>query len=286
MELRALRYFVGIVEEQSYIKAAIRLNVSQSAISQQIKQLEEELGVELIDLHKRKIQRVIELTPQGKMLYNEAKKILQKVNNIENLIRSEKNKNFRLAIYQNIYNQRVIEIHQMLIKEFEGIEIEINEYASPKKVQEAIMKGEAEFGISVLPKINASLYSIPLKDSHLQLVLNKQHPLAQNDIIEVKALMNENWIEITASYHPVFKQVEDFFINIGFNRQAQILQKVSSLDLLCHLVNLGKGIALVPSFFDISAYPNIINKPIIPEIEVFKQILVFKSNRFLKLLPK
>ena len=74
MELRHLRYFVAVAEEKSFNKAAERLFISQPPLSRQIKQLEEEMGVVLID----RDQRPLKLTESGVFFYEHAIQILRK----------------------------------------------------------------------------------------------------------------------------------------------------------------------------------------------------------------
>jgi len=76
MELRHLRYFVAIAEEENYRRAAQRLNVAQTALSTQIKDLETELGFMLFD----RLPRGVKLSAGGKLFLEDAKRILQQVN--------------------------------------------------------------------------------------------------------------------------------------------------------------------------------------------------------------
>src|SRR5690349_12263735 len=75
MELRHLRYFVAIGEEENYRRAAQRLNVAQTALSTQIQDLEAELGFKLFD----RLPRGVKLSEAGKLFLEDARRILQHV---------------------------------------------------------------------------------------------------------------------------------------------------------------------------------------------------------------
>ena len=76
MELRHLRYFVAVGEEQHYGRAAQRLRVAQPALSRQIQDLEEEIGFKLFD----RLPRGVKMSDAGKLFLEDARRILQEVN--------------------------------------------------------------------------------------------------------------------------------------------------------------------------------------------------------------
>src|ERR1700730_11318912 len=76
MELRHLRYFVAVGDEQHYGRAALRLRVVQPALSRQIQDLEEEVGFKLFE----RLPRGVKLSPAGKLFLEDARRILQEVN--------------------------------------------------------------------------------------------------------------------------------------------------------------------------------------------------------------
>src|SRR3954453_11066098 len=76
MELRHLRYFVGVGEEQHFGRAASRLHIAQPALSRQIQDLEEEIGFKLFD----RLPRGVKLSAAGKLFLEDARRILQQLN--------------------------------------------------------------------------------------------------------------------------------------------------------------------------------------------------------------
>jgi DNA-binding transcriptional LysR family regulator len=84
MELRHLRYFLGVAEARSFSRAAARLNVTQPALSRQIRDLERELGIRLFDRTGRQVR----LTPQGEDLLSRSRNALAEVEAIRDRARS------------------------------------------------------------------------------------------------------------------------------------------------------------------------------------------------------
>src|SRR3954469_16829270 len=94
MELRQLRYLTAVASERSFSRAAEKLNVAQPPLSRQVQQLEEELGVRLLDR-----TRPITLTPSGRYFFEEAGQLLQRLEEIRAMTRKlGKEKHARVGI--------------------------------------------------------------------------------------------------------------------------------------------------------------------------------------------
>lgn len=281
MEIRQLIYFITIASEKQFVKAASKLFVSQSALSQQIAHLELELGVDLFNKAKRKKNRVVELTEVGAIFLKDAKKIVELAQKAK-----EKAANFqqsksevKLGSYRMIHNQRVIDTIDLLSSRYPDALFKLEEYDTHLDVQEAILSGNIDFGISVGPLISNELDSLPLLNSELRILMYESHPLAQKESLDLSELRTEDWVEIKAEVHPIYQVIEAFCKKAGFERTGKIVQEVSSLELMCHFVGLKKGIAFVPSFFDTSAFPNVVKKRVKGEQLIFDQCVVFLRGR-------
>ena len=83
MNMNQLRYFIGVAEYQSFTKAAGSYYITQTAITQQIRALENHLGVQLFDRNTRPVR----LTPEGSVFLREAKAVLERVEQAEHRVR-------------------------------------------------------------------------------------------------------------------------------------------------------------------------------------------------------
>jgi DNA-binding transcriptional LysR family regulator len=282
MELRQLRYFVAVAEASQFLSASRKLLVSQPALSQQIKLLEQELGVDLFIKTQRHIYRKVELTQEGEAFLKDAQKILQLCDKAKNDIMNRvfSKKTLKLGTYRMLIGQRIVDTLSLFSKKIPDLDIQILELPTFLNVQEALLDETIDFGISVLPLHYKELTYILLNKSELSVILSQNHPLAQQEKVMLEQLSEERWIEITASFHPIFEEVEKLCIKAGFNRRPHIVQEVSSLEIMAQLVAMGKGVAFVPSFFDTSAIPNLVNKRLENLAISFEQCLVFRADRF------
>lgn len=286
MELRQLRYFVAVAEELQFLSASRKLLVSQPALSQQIKLLEHELGVDLFTKTKRNIYRKVELTQEGEAFLKDAQKILHLCDKAKKDIKSRNstNKIIKLGTYRLLTGKRILETLTLFSDNFPDLDVQIVELPTFLNVQEALLDGTIDFGISVLPLHYKELDYYLIKKSVLNVILSNNHPLAQQEKLTLEQLSQEKWIEIISSFHPIFEDVEKLCLKAGFNRRPNIVQEVSSLEVMAQLVGMSKGIAFVPSFFDTSVIPNIVNKPVDNMPISFEQCLVFRIDTYKELV--
>ena len=265
MEQRQLKYFVTIAEELHYNHAAEKLFVSQPALSQQIQLLENEIGVELFVKIKRKKLRKVELTKAGEAFLSDAKKILQLSQKaIENARKiGLQQEIIRLGVYKMLLKERIIEVITLFSNNFPSLEIKIIELPTFVSVQDALMEETIDLGLTLMPLRYAELSAKTTQQGHLVVILSAKHPLANNNFIKLSALKNEKWVEISKSLHPVYDDIENACQIAGFSRIPNIVQEVSSLELLCSLVGLGIGIAFIPSLFNVNHIGGIVLKNVI-----------------------
>ena len=265
MELRQLKYFVAIADELHFNHAAEKLFVSQPALSQQIQLLEEEIGVELFVKIKRKKLRKVELTKAGEAFLVDAKKILQLSQKaVENARKIGLQQQIvRLGVYKMLLKERIVEVITLFSNNFPSLEIKIIELPTFVSVQDALVEETIDLGLTLMPLRYPELTAKTTQQGHLVVILPQKHPLANQTSVKLSTLKDEKWVEITKSLHPVYDDIENACQHAGFSRIQNIVQEVSSLELLCSLVGLGIGIAFIPSLFNVNHFEGIVIKTVL-----------------------
>lgn len=284
MEFRQLKYFVAIAEELHFGNAANKLFVSQSALSQQIQLLENEIGIELFVRIKRKQQRKVELTEAGNAFLIDAKKILQLSQKaVENARKIGLHQEIiRLGVYKMLLKERIIEVISLFSKHFPAVEMKIIELPTYQSVQECLMNETIDLGLTLLPLIDEKLTAKTTLQGHLKVIMSINHLLVKEEILKLSDLKHEKWVEISKPLHPFYDDIENACQVAGFNRIPNIIQEVSSLELLCSLVSLNIGIAFVPSLFNFNHIEGIIVKNVVGD-SIFEEIkinhvIAYKNN--------
>ncbi|WP_041615801.1 LysR substrate-binding domain-containing protein [Spirosoma linguale] len=262
MELRQLRYFVEVAQELHYRRAAGRLFVSQPALSQQIKLLEDELGVELFVRSRRAVQRKVELTDAGQVLLKEARQLLQLSQQaIEATRRAGLQQPIRMGVFKTLLRSRIVDVMTLLSERVPQVTVKLVELPSFLAVQQALIDNTIDLGLTILPLQFSGLSAIPFTKSSISVLLPRHHALARLDSLSLAQLQHESWVEIPAPLNPVFESVEWLCRQAGYQRH--IAQEVTSLDLLAELVQLGKGVALIPSHFNVSQLAGVVAIPLV-----------------------
>jgi DNA-binding transcriptional LysR family regulator len=245
MDLRHLRYFCAIAEWEGFNRAARALHVSQSAISEQILDLEEEIGVPLLNRSHHRIS----LTAPGEVFLEEAKKVLAAADRAVDVAqRSHRGEIGSISIGYLIWGTGTF--FPNLIREFrrrhEGVRISLVEMA-PALQSEALVKGAIDIGFTrpLEPPYNAQLKSELLYMDPLIAVLPADHRLAPGPIA-LEALAEENFVLCDRNLSPtLFDKSTSACIQAGFTPRITHTSNVLSSALT--LVQAGEGVTLIPA---------------------------------------
>lgn len=245
MELRQLRYFVAVAEEGSFSRAATRLHISQPPLSTQIKDLENELGVKLLE----RTNRGVSLTPAGSALFEEAQAVLARLEHARGqVLRADRGDIGMLSI--GFVSTALYGILPTALQGFHSkfplIEVHLHELTTDAQIRE-LRAGRLDFGIGLAPVDEPDLEFERLLREELVLAAPSGHPAVATDgAIDLRTLAKASFIVPPRDVAPgLYDLIVSHCHLSGF--VPRITQHARQMQTVVGLVSCGMGFALVPS---------------------------------------
>ncbi|MFC4942882.1 LysR family transcriptional regulator [Pseudonocardia sp. GCM10023141] len=245
MELRRIHYFIAVAEECHFGRAAARLRMAQPPLSQQIKQLEAEMGVALFTRSTRKV----ELTPAGERFLDRARQIVVSIDDaVEEAVRVADGMLGSLAIgfTGSATYDLLPSLARVLRAELPGIELDLKgEMLTPDQVT-ALLDGTLDLGFLRPPVRSLDIDVRVLRREPLIAVLPEAHPLAGRAKVRLADLRDEPFITYPSHHRSVvYEAVIDACQRSGFTPSQ--VHEVGETSTLVSFVAAGLGVALVPA---------------------------------------
>lgn len=282
MELRHLKYFIAVAEELHFGRAAKRLNISQPPLSQQIMQLEKEIGVRLFNRTKRRV----EITPAGLVFLEEARRIMVLSEDaVRRTIRADKGEIGRLAVgYIGSANYSVLpQIVREFRKRFQDVDLSLAEMNTSNQI-EALREGRIHVGFLRPPQgiENEGLPVAPVFREPLMVAMPRNHHIKGKTSIPLRMLAKESFIMIPRQRGPGFF---DYIIALcqkeGFS--PHIVLEASQFHTIIGLVAAEIGIAIVPATMQRSRFKGVVFRTISEGAETVLKMAWVTNNQSLVL---
>jgi len=284
MELRHLRYFVAIAEAGSMTVAAGRkLHTSQPSLSRQIRDLEEEVGAQLLTRRARGI----ELTPAGRTFLDHARLVLSQVDAASEAARRVANPSkpcFTMGFLTGHELTWMPEALRILRDELPNINVMISSQYSPP-LAEAISKGNVDAGFLRRERGVPELVFRPLVKEPIVVVLPSDHPLAARKAISPGDLVGETFVGVSRTAPVVRAVIDDYLKRSGINLKPA--HETEHVVMGVSLIASTGGVALLPAYAQNFLTPSVTSRPLKGDAPTVDLVLGYKkSNRspILKLL--
>jgi DNA-binding transcriptional LysR family regulator len=253
ISLKQFKYFIEIVEAGSYSRAAEKLYIAQSALSRQIKELEDELQTPLL----MRDARQFELTPAGQLFFERGKRILEDIDDTlvqarhvgqgaQGVIRLQHSSSVILAPRISNALAHTLDAHP-------GVTLEVSMLPSENQTLE-IEEGRADIGLLRLPTLrrHPHIQVREIGSERLMVAVAQHSPLAPLDNVELAALSDEAFISIPHKDRGGLSYlVANLCLVQGFfPKPARALSRKSSQ---LNLIEAGLGIAIVPECMRLTA---------------------------------
>ena len=240
-ELRHVRAFLKIVETRNFTRAASDLHISQSALTVQIQQLEESLGVRLFDRNKRGVT----LTTTGRDVLGPLQRLFQDAAAIvahAHELSSSSTGFVRIAVLPTVAAGIMPELMESFGREFPGIRMDLLDIVA-EQVREAVLKREVDFGIGTRYGRDAELRSTPLFRDRLVVFVQTGHALAKQTMITLREAATFDLILMTRD-SSVRENVEAIAQRERLVLEARYQTKMMSTAL--GFVRAGMGVTILP----------------------------------------
>src|SRR6202140_563540 len=245
MELRHLRYFVAVGEEQHYGRAASRLRVAQPALSRQIQDLEAEVGFKLFD----RLPRGVKLSAAGKLFLQDARRILQEVNEAAGRagrVARGLSGTLRVGFAENASWRGVVPDSFRRFREQQpDAELQLQPAASLDRLK-AIRSGRLDAGfVNFMPKSDPELDQLLVAIPHVELAAPKRHALTRLKKVRLRDLMEALFIWFPRRSNPAFYDQLMLKCYRGGLKSPRIVQEGVNEPTILSLVSPGMGVGWV-----------------------------------------
>lgn len=274
--LRQLRYFVAVARELHFGRAARRLHMSQPPLSDQIRKLEGELGVTLLQRDRRSVR----LTEEGHFFLEEAERILEDVQQAV-LRLGEMKEGIRGTLRISFVGSAGFVVLPTILKHFRrehpDVRLVLSEMTTAEQ-QHALPEGRVDVGIGREASGSAELVEVPVASETLVVALPSTHPLHDRPRIRLGELAGEDFIfqprSIGLRYHD---RLLSACHEAGFS--PRIVQEANQLQTHVNLVAAGIGVSLLPGSVRVLRMPGLVYREVEdPVVETWTVLARLRSD--------
>lgn len=243
MHIETLKVFCDLVDLESFSLAAERNLVTQSAVSQQIRSLEEKFKRRLLE--RIRGRREIKLTPAGEVFYREARNVLDAYDQLQESLRGVVGKIGGTVKVATVYS---VGLHELPAKvrefmtKFPSAKIDL-EYQRTTRVVRDVLNGTVELGILAFPEPKRGLTITPMPDNRLVLIAPPDHKFATKKKVKVTDLDGQDFVHFERDV-PTRKAMDKIFRanGVDVNKVAEF----DNIETIKRAVEVGFGLAIVP----------------------------------------
>jgi DNA-binding transcriptional LysR family regulator len=243
MQIETLKIFCDLVETQSFSQAAERNFVTQSAVSQQVRGLEEKFKRRLLE--RVRGRREVRLTDSGRSFYEESRSVLAAYEGLQERMRALDGTVSGTVRVATVYS---IGLHELppVVRRFMGLyphaKIDL-EYSRTTRIVRDVLSGSIELGIVAYPEKRRGLTILPLAGDRLVLICPPTHPLAERKKIRATELSGQDFVLFERDI-PTRRATDRIFKAHGVTLHR--VAEFDNIETIKRAVEVGFGLAIVP----------------------------------------
>jgi DNA-binding transcriptional LysR family regulator len=241
MNLDTLSLYCDVIRSGSFSLGAAAHRISQSAASQAVRQLEDELGTQLIDRTKRPFM----VTPEGKKFFDACQVLLDNFEKAKADITSQRtlvSGAVRVAVIYSVGLHDMGIYSQQFTTRYSQAKIRLA-YLHPHEVVEAVINDEADLGILSFPSPHRSLTIVPWHSEPMVFVCHRAHPLAKKKVVSYRELEGAEFAAFDRSLS-IRKAIDKALRHRGVN--VNIAMEFDNIETIKHAITLQSGVSILP----------------------------------------
>jgi DNA-binding transcriptional LysR family regulator len=278
MELRHLRYFVAVAEEQNVTRAAARLHISQPPLSRQIRDLEHELGVSLFE----RTAKNLSLNEAGRLFLTEARAVLERADQAARAVKAiasgqsgELHVGYAPSLAVDILPRALRQFQQ----EAPGIRVVLHDLSTEEMLKGLRAKNKLDVALMIeqSPRQLRGLRSRELHRYGMSVAVSPAHPLSREPFATLRQVRDERLIGYSHDEYPEYIQ---FIQNLPWpgRKAPSISEEHDSVTSLIAAVEAGRGVALAPDSLACLSGPRLKLIPLRPQPKSFIVLGVWENE--------
>ena len=244
MDIRLITYFLAVVDEGNFSKAAKRLHISQPSLSKAIQDLENMLGLQL--LHRT--TRSVETTEEGRFFYDEGVRLVTYFRHVEREMQRLKERGLpqlRIGMMESVKHWLMDVIQEFRMTDQETL-IRLREVLSVEDVRYVLETFEADIVITNHVLMDETIASIKLYEEPMALLIHKSHRLAKKEKWSVSDYLTTDWIMFPEGFQ-TRKNTQSYFHN--HNVFPPVAYEVERFETAVSLVEKNLGVTFLPESY-------------------------------------
>ena len=248
MELRHLRYFVAVAEMENVSRAALKLHVSQPALSRQIRDLEDEIGFHLLE----RTAKSVRLTEAGRTFLNDARAVLQNADEAvkkARAIASEEPTELHVGYSPTPFAEILPKTLRAFQKAMPNVHVRLHD-CSNNAIRDGLHDGRLQLGLIVPPAKASTMGDLRYEElfhERVCVAVAPQHPFTRRRAIPLTEVAAEPLIGLTREDYPNYYDL----LSIIFSKVKQkprVIEEHDSMSAIMSAVEAGTGAAIATDF--------------------------------------
>jgi LysR family transcriptional regulator, transcriptional activator of the cysJI operon len=243
MHIETLKVFCDLVDTQSFSLAAERNFVTQSAVSQQVKTLEDKFNRRLLE--RVRGRREVRLTPAGEVFYREAKIVLASFDQLQESMRGLVGKISGVVKVATVYSVGLHELPPKVrefMTKFPAVKIDM-EYSRTTRVVRDVLNGTVDLGVVTFPEPRRGLTIAPMPSNRLILICPPDHEFAGRKRVRAKELQGQDFVLFERDI-PTRKATDRIFKS--HNVEIHKVAEFDNIETIKRAVEVGFGLSIIP----------------------------------------